>query len=80
MYKNEIAFHNHKKAFEVAAALLEESYVVLLSCEEDLIILDYEWSPNSDRNDMVFMRRDEFEENYLEIVKEDHDGTGSYSL
>lgn len=75
MYKNEIAFHNHKKAFEVAAALLEESYVVLLSCEEDLIILNYEWSENfADRNDVVFMRRDEFEENYLEIVKEDRDG------
>ena len=75
MYKNEIAFHNHKKAFEVAAALLEESYVVLLSCEEDLIILNYEWSENfADRNDVLFMRRDEFEENYLEIVKEDRDG------
>ena len=75
MYKNEIAFHNHKKAFEVAAALLEESYVVLLSCEEDLIILNYEWSENfADRNDVVFMRRDEFEEDYLEIVKEDRDG------
>lgn len=76
MYKNEIAFHNHKKAFEVAAALLEESYVVLLSCEEDLIILNYEWSENfADRNNMVFMRRDEFEEEYCEIVKEDRDGT-----
>lgn len=75
MYKNEIAFHNHKKAFEVAAALLEESYVVLLSCEEDLIILNYEWSENfADRNNMVFMRRDEFEEEYCEIVKEDRDG------
>ena len=72
MYRNEIAFHNHKKAFEVAAALLEESYVVLLSCEEDLIILNYEWSENfADRNDMVFMRRDEFEEKYCEIVKEE---------
>ena len=72
MYNNEIAFHNHDKAVEVAKALINEGYVVLLSCEEDLVILNYEWSERfANRNDVVFMRRDEFDEKYYEIIREE---------
>ena len=60
--KNELSFYNHEKGLEVAKALLDENYVVLLSYEEDLLILDYEWAPNSDRNDVVFQSRDDYEE------------------
>lgn len=62
---NEISFYNHEKGLMVAKALLDEHYVVMLSYEEDLLILNYEWSPNADRNDIIFMRRDEFEEEYF---------------
>ena len=62
MYKNELSFYNHERGFEVARALLEEHYCVMLSLEEDLLIVNYEYSHNSDRNDMIFMPRDEFEE------------------
>ena len=63
MYKNEIAFKNHKNGLVVAKALLDEDYVVMLSYEEQLLIINYEWSERgADRNDVVFMRRDEYEE------------------
>ena len=63
MYKNEIVFKNHDKGLEVAKALLNEDYVVMLSYEEQFLVLSYEWSERgADRNDVVFMRRDEYDE------------------
>lgn len=63
MYKNEIVFKNYNKGLEVAKALLDEDYVVMLSYEDQLLVLNYEWSERgADRNDVVFMRRDEYEE------------------
>ena len=66
MFKNELAFHNHENGFKVAQILLDEGHVVLLSYEEDLLILNYEYSKFSDRNDVMFMRRDEFEDEYFD--------------
>lgn len=57
----EIAFKNKQAALEVMSALLEENYVVMLSKEENLYIVNYIWSPLADRNDMVFMSREEYE-------------------
>lgn len=72
MMKNEISFKDRNAAFRVADMLIDEDYVVMISKEEDLIILNYEWSEhNSDRNDVIFMPRYEFEEHYYEIVNED---------
>ena len=62
---NEISFYNHEMGLRVAKALLDEHYVVMLSYEEDLLIINYEWSHESNRDDMIFMRRDEFEEEYM---------------
>ena len=63
MYKNEIVFKNYNKGLEVAKALLDEDYVVMLSYEDQFLVLNYEWSERgADRNDVVFMRRDEYEE------------------
>ena len=67
--KNELTFKDHDRGFDVARALLNEDYVVMLSYEEDLLILNYEWSEQgADRNDVVFMPKWEFEEKYDEIV------------
>lgn len=66
MFQNELSFYNHERGMTVAKALLDEHYIVLLSYEEDLLILNYEWSPNTNRNDVVFMRRDVFEEEFFE--------------
>ena len=69
MLKNELTFRDHVRGFEVAKALLDEDYVVMLSYEENLLVINYEWSEHrADRNDVIFMRRDEFEEKYDEIV------------
>ena len=67
--KHELAFKNHDNGFKVAKMLLDEDYVVMLSYEEDLLILNWEWSERgADRNDIVFMERWEFDEKYCEIV------------
>ncbi len=61
--KHELTFKNHCRGFEVAKALLDEGYVVMLSYEEDLLVLNWEWSEHdADRNDVVLMRRDEYDE------------------
>ena len=61
--ENEIAFTDYNRGFDVAKALLDEGYIVMLSYEEEFLILNYEFSEHgADRNDMVLMRRDEFEE------------------
>ena len=65
--KNEIAFKNHSRGLGVAKALLDEGNVVMLSYEEEFLILNWEFSEHgADRNDVVFMRRDEYEEEFDE--------------
>ena len=66
--KHELVFKNHDNGFKVAKMLLDEGNVVLLSYEEELLIINWEWceSGYADRNEVVFMRRDEFEEEFDE--------------
>ena len=61
--KNELVFKNHDNGFKVAQMLLDEGNVVMLSYEEEFLILNWEWSEHdADRNDVVLMRRDEYDE------------------
>ena len=60
--KNEIAFKSCENCMEVARILVEEDYVVLISREEALWILNFVYSEHSDRNDVVFMTQEEFYE------------------
>ena len=69
--KNEIAFKSCENCMEVARILVEEDYVVLISREEDLWILNFVYSEHSDRNDVVFMSQEEFYE--LQCGKEQND-------
>lgn len=69
--RNEIAFRNKENALKVAEILLEEDNCVLLSKEEDLYVVNYEYSQYSDRNDVIFMDREEFESKYYELVEEE---------
>lgn len=64
MYKNEIAFKDHFNGMTVAEMLLEEGNVVMLSYEEDLLIVNWEWCESgfANRNDVVFMSQWEYEE------------------
>lgn len=68
MTLKELSFYNHEKGMEVAKALLDEHYVVMLSYEEGLLIINIEYSLFTDRNDVVFMSKEEFNEKYAEIV------------
>ena len=66
--KNELAFEHKEAALSVAATMLVDAhYVVMLSREESLWIVNYEYSDLCDRNDMVFMSREDFEEKYLAV-------------
>ena len=72
--KNELTFKDHENGMAVARMLLEENYVVMLSFEEELLVVNYEWSRYSDRNDIVFMRLDEYDEdidNFADQVYKD---------
>ncbi len=67
MYRNELAFKNHKNGMKVAQMLLEEDNVVMLSYEEELLIINWEWSESgqANRNDVIFMPKWEFEQHYV---------------
>lgn len=68
MYQyHEIAIKNKEKALEVLSTLVDEEYCVMFSREEDLYIINYEYSEYSDRNNVVFMSKDEFEEKFIKI-------------
>ena len=60
--KNELAFASEDSAMTVARILMNEDYVVMLSKEENLTIVNFEYSQYSDRNGVVFMSRDEYKE------------------
>jgi len=67
--RKEFAFKNHDRGFKVAKMLLDEGSVVMLSYEEEFLILSWEFSEHgADRNDVVFMQRDEYEEELDELA------------
>lgn len=70
MFKNEIAVSDKEAAMKIANILVDEEYCVMLSREEDLYIIDFEYSEFSDRNNVIFMDRGTFEQKFKEIVKE----------
>ena len=68
--RNELAFTDYDRGFDVARALLDEGYIVMLSYEEEFLILTYEFSEHgADRNDVVLMQRDEYEEELDELAE-----------
>lgn len=72
--KNEIAFETAEAAFETVRQMLTEGhYVVMLSREEQLWIVDYEYSDLCNRNDMVFMSYEDFYDKYCEIASDGDD-------
>ena len=58
--ENELAFNSLENCMTVAKTLIEEDYVVMLSREDQFYILNYQWSENGDRNDVVFVPQEEF--------------------
>ncbi len=64
---NELVFESATACFKVAEIMLTEGhYVVMISREENLWVLNYLYSHLNDRNDVVFMSQEEFYEQQLE--------------
>lgn len=67
--ENEFAVESYEDAIKISEVLLRNDYVVMISREESLYIINYEWSPhNADRNDMIFRSREDWE---IESFEED---------
>ena len=65
---NELAFETAEAAFETVRQMLTSGrYVVMLSREEQFWIVNYLYSDTCNRNDAVFMSREDFEEKYVEV-------------
>lgn len=54
---NEIAVNNLNSALAIQEVLLQNNYVVMLSKEGPLYIINYIWSEDCDRNDVIFLNR-----------------------
>ena len=63
---NEIVCKSYSDALSLAEILLNNGYVVLISKEEKLFIVNYEWSSrDADRNDVIFLNREKFEDEWF---------------
>jgi len=65
---NQIAFKDHTNALWTADMLVQENYVVMLSREGDLYILNYIYSPEADRNEVIFDSIENYEEEIENII------------
>lgn len=70
----ELVFNTWSDAIAVAKTLMQNDYVVMLSYEDELTVLNAVWSNDCDRNDVVFMSRDHFDEHYERIEEDESDG------
>lgn len=71
MSEIEIAINDCYDATTIAEILMNNDYIVMMSREENLYILNVIWSAGCNRNDVVFMDRGEFEEKYVEVTPND---------
>ena len=69
--KNELVFDSFEDCMAVLKATTQNEvdrtgdYCVLVSREENLYVLNFQYSNHCDRNNVVFMDRDEFEDVYV---------------
>lgn len=61
----QLSFKNWNSALQIASALVQEDYVIMISLEGETMIISYVYSPNSDRNDVIFMNRVTHEEGFV---------------
>ena len=60
---NEIAMHSMEDALELVKLLVSNGYVAAVSVEEQLIIVNYVWTPRfADRNEIIFQSREDFDQ------------------
>lgn len=69
--EGELVFETPEAAFETVRQMLTSGhYVVMLSREEQFWTVNYVYSDLCNRNDVVFMSREDFEEDYCEVAKD----------
>ena len=69
--EGELVLTTPEAAFETVRQMLTNGhYVVMLSREEKFWIVNYLYSDLCNRNDVVFMSREDFEEEYCEVTKD----------
>lgn len=72
--EGELVLTTPEAAFETVRQLLTEGhYVVMLSREEQFWIINYIYSDLCNRNDVVFMSLEDFEEKFVPIEEAEHD-------
>jgi len=60
---NEIACESYEDAMEISKILIKNSYVVMISKEEEIYVVNYIWSERyADRNDVCFLPTEDVEE------------------
>lgn len=59
--RNEIVCSDSANATSIVNSLISEGYVVMVSLEDNLWILNYIWTDGADRNEVVFVSREELE-------------------
>ena len=64
-----ITVNTYEEAARIAEMLLKNRYVVMLSREENLWCINWTYSEFSDRNDVVFIDRETFEEEIYNLYK-----------
>ena len=69
--KYEIVVQDKEVALKIIDLLVDQDYVVMLSREENLYIINYLYSQYSDRNDVVFIDREEFDMKYYQMEDEE---------
>lgn len=65
--KNEIAVDTYEQACTLAKILLDNRNAVMITMEEQLYIVNWEFSWLSDRNDVIFRSREDWE--YEEMIE-----------
>ena len=68
--ENEIAVNDFEDACTITKILLKNNNAVLMTCEEDLFIINWIWCEGSqaDRNETAFMSREDLYNNFIEVV------------
>ena len=67
----EIALDTYEDAVAIAEILLRNNYVVMLSREEAMFIVNAVFAVYGDRSDAVFMSREYFDDTYMPLVDEE---------
>ena len=69
--EGELLFETPEAAFETVRQMLTKGhYVVMLSREEKFWIVNYLYSDLCNRNDVMFISREDFEEKYVEVAED----------